>query len=147
MGSITIEARHPRLRRLLDYWQSKRRGGALPGRADLDPLDFPYVLGDIQLLDVLGEPPSFRYRLFGTNLLPKYGVDLTGRTVEEFPGSEARDMAIARCHQIVRERLPIYGERSLVLDGRLWAYSVLLLPLAQDGKRVDMILIAQIFEP
>ncbi len=139
--------RHPRLRQLLHYWQSKRRDAALPGRVDVDPLDFPYVLGDIVLVDVTDDPLDFRFRLIGTNILAKYGVDLTGKSVEEFPEPEARAVALARCREVVRDRQPIHSERSLVLDGRRWAYSALWLPLATDGAKVDMILCAQIFDP
>jgi len=32
-----------------------------PARADIDPLDFGYVLGHVMLLDVLRDPLRFRY--------------------------------------------------------------------------------------
>ena len=70
------------LRRMHDYWQGKCRGEQLPGRQDIDPLDFPWALGLVCLLDVERYPLVFRYRLDGTTIAERYGADLTGRTTD-----------------------------------------------------------------
>jgi hypothetical protein len=146
MTDAPEEPRHPRLHRLYRYWQSKCRDGRLPARADFDPLAVPYVLGDIVLVDVLAEPPQFRFRLIGTNIIAKYGVELTGKPVEDFPEPEARAVALARCREVMTGKQAIHSERRVVLDGRTWSYSALWLPFATDGSEVDMILCAQIFD-
>ena len=50
--SITDES----LRRLYLYLDEKRGARAFPARRDIDPLDFPYLLGWILLLDVSHAP-------------------------------------------------------------------------------------------
>ena len=48
-----LEARDPRLLRLHEYWREKCAGRQFPDRADLDPVDFPYILGYVTLVDVI----------------------------------------------------------------------------------------------
>jgi hypothetical protein len=47
------EARDPRLRRLHDYWREKCGDRQFPDRADIDPVDFPYILGFVTMVDVI----------------------------------------------------------------------------------------------
>jgi len=44
------------LQRMLAYWQSKCGGHAMPARADIDPVEFPWGLGNVSLLDVERDP-------------------------------------------------------------------------------------------
>src|SRR3546814_4653792 len=41
-----------RLQRLAAYWDSCRAGRAMPARADIDPLDMGYLLGNLALVEV-----------------------------------------------------------------------------------------------
>src|SRR5579885_2176177 len=50
-----------RLVRLYRYWDAKRQGRPYPARRDIDPLDFPYVLGQMMLIDVAYDPLRFRF--------------------------------------------------------------------------------------
>src|SRR5678815_3979586 len=70
------------------YWESKRRNGALPARADLDPLEMKQWLAGIVLVDVRrmpGESPPWRliYRLVGTRANDLREQEATGKTVQE----------------------------------------------------------------
>jgi len=47
------EAHDPRLRRLHDYWREKCGDRQFPDRGDLDPVDFPYILGFVTMVDVI----------------------------------------------------------------------------------------------
>jgi hypothetical protein len=47
------EARDPRLRRLYDYWREKCSNRQFPDRVDIDPVDFPYILGFVTMVDVI----------------------------------------------------------------------------------------------
>jgi hypothetical protein len=130
------------LARLYEYWSGRRRGRDLPSRADIDPLDFPYVLGNVVLVDVLRDPLSFRYRLIGVNLVQRDGWDLTGKTVDEIPEPEYRRHIRGVFEKIVAERRPVSGMRDLFVDGRVRRYEALSLPLSNDGRSVTMILAA-----
>jgi hypothetical protein len=128
------------LRRMHDYWQSKRRGELLPGRKDIDPLDFPWALGLVCLLDVERYPLAFRYRLDGTTIAERYGADLTGRTTDAVrPEFHA---ALLRKHfaEVAEGGRPSLYRISLRYGGQARTYMRLALPLARDGKTVEMIL-------
>jgi hypothetical protein len=53
----------PRLRRLYEYWLAKKGQRRFPSRRDIDPVDFPYVLGHVILFDVMRGPLCFRVRV------------------------------------------------------------------------------------
>ncbi|MCM0019391.1 MAG: PAS domain-containing protein [Tagaea sp.] len=130
---------------LLGYWRGKRRDGLLPARKDIDPVDIRRdVLPDMYLMDVVPAKPRrrFRYRLVGTHMVDLSGTDPTGRFVDEFI-DPAR---VAEMHD---------WEDRVVDEPEAWVYSAplafkhrdfkwawrLSLPLAADGKTVDMLLL------
>ena len=41
---------HPRLQRLYQYWSDKRGERGMPSRADIDPLDMRFAIGNIILV-------------------------------------------------------------------------------------------------
>ena len=128
------------LRRMYAYWQSKCRGERPPARKDIDPLDFPWALGLVCLLDVERYPLAFRYRLDGTTIAERYGADLTGRTIDEVkPDFHA---ALLRKHfsEVAEGGQASAYRISLRYGGQARTYMRLALPLAGDGKTVDMIL-------
>ena len=63
----------PKLRRLADYWLSRRAGRVMPARRDIDPLDIPWALPMVFLVDCVtdagrgadGGRWRYRYRLAG----------------------------------------------------------------------------------
>ena len=128
------------LRRMYDYWQGKCRGEQLPGRQDIDPLDFPWALGLVCLLDVERYPLTFRHRLDGTTIVERYGADLTGCTIDAVkPEFHA---ALLRKHfaEVAESGRPALYRISLRYGGQARTYLRLALPLARDGKTVDMIM-------
>jgi hypothetical protein len=131
---------HPHLQRLLNYWNERRGGRAMPSRKDLDPLEMKFALGDITLVDVEHDPLRFRVRLEGTNAVNRSRVDMTGRYVDELPMAEYRAQLLDSYSRIVQEKRPDWLLRSIVLDQRSYRYEVLWLPLSEDGETVSMIL-------
>jgi hypothetical protein len=126
---------------LFAYWATLRQGGRLPARCDIDPAGFKRLLPTVTLIDVIpGEPLDFRFRLAGTGLYGVYGREITGRTLGEVYNSAAADYWRAELSKVVDGR-PSVGAHSLAWRGAshlsiLW----LRLPLASNGKDVDMIL-------
>ncbi len=131
-----------RLRRFLAYVEDKRSGRTFAARGDLDPVDFPYMLGDIVILDVLYEPLRFRYRLVGSNLVGWRNYDLTGKFVHEHGDPEYRDFVLERYRETILERRITGGAYRLLFDGKLRAYQALRAPLSDDGKHINMIIAA-----
>ena len=131
-----------RLRRLFDYWESKRAGRLLPARAALDPVDFSYALATVALVDVFRDPLRFRFRLVGTEIVSRDGTDLTSKTTDDHPLPEYRALLRQTYSDVVASAMPAVFRRERLMDDKLRQYEVLYLPLAADGVTVDMLLVA-----
>jgi len=129
----------PRLRRLHGYWDAKRAGRAMPSRDDLDPVEIPWALGDVALIDVLPDG-EFRWRLDGTRLVDFFGCDLTGLRLAEHPSGVHIPTMRRTLETPVRTREPFHQFRPYSKDAYRWNYESLLLPLSRDGGRVDMLM-------
>lgn len=130
---------------LLDYWRRKRKRGVLPGRKDIDPVDIRRdVLPDLYLMDVVPARPRrrFRYRLVGTRMVEVAGVDHTGRYVDEFVDPARVAEMLDWEDRVVEEPEAWVYSAPLAFrnDDWKWAWR-LSLPLASDGKTVDMLLL------
>ncbi|HRD28322.1 MAG TPA: PAS domain-containing protein [Caulobacter sp.] len=127
---------------LFAYWASLRQAGRLPGRADIRPEDFKRLLPTVSLIDIVEGPRrDYRLRLAGTGLYSVYGREITGRSLGDVYGAKAADYWRAELDKVVEGRRPGVGCHSLAWRGAghmslLW----LRLPLASDGRNVDMIL-------
>jgi hypothetical protein len=84
---------------------------------------------------------DYRLRLAGTGLYSVYGREITGRTLEDVYNNAAVEYWRKELGKVVNERRPGVGVHSLAWKGSphmsiLW----LRLPLASNGRDVDMIL-------
>lgn len=134
----------PKLRRFYDYWSSKRVIGRLPARRDIDPIEIPDLLPGITLMEVVHDPERgirFKVRLFGTEHVRANRRDFTGRFVDEvFDGPEMTNLLPAYMG-VVTNAEPHFWKSRIPLSGREhYSYHRLLLPLADDGKTVDMLI-------
>ncbi|HYC01898.1 MAG TPA: PAS domain-containing protein [Azospirillaceae bacterium] len=133
------------LPRLLDYWETKRGGRAMPSWAGMDPLDFSYMLGRVSLVEVHhGTPMRFRYRVVATTLSLQLGYEMTGRFTDDIPEAQVRAYVEAQYRQLVEARVPLVDGGERVLDGRRWNHQCLYLPLSSDGESVDRLLAGRI---
>ena len=138
--------REPRLKRLYEYWCSVRGGRRMPARRDIDPLDFPYVLGNLMLIEVRRDPLRLWVRLHGTEMVARARYDLTHKFLDELPISEFRDYTIARCRELVAAPQPMWVEHDRELDGRIFRYQALWLPLSDDDSTVSMLMCALFYD-
>ena len=150
MTDIDQAGWHPRIRSLHDYWQAIRPASGLPGRQHLDPCDIPALLRNICLIDVGRDPLSLRYRLMGTEICRRLGHDFTGSAVEAAHGAfgpgEAQPEAYGPV--IAGGALQWRRWRPEVLTESCWPeVETIMLPLARDGRSVDMLLCATVFYP
>ncbi len=137
------------LRDLFNYWSSKRQGARLPARADLDPLEIPHHLSRLCLIDVLPRNggTGYRYRLVGTEVVSRMARDYTGYGFDEILDRERLAPVLAVYGEVVESALPNFGRDAMPLNGKKnISYERLLLPLAEDGQRVDMLLAGFAFE-
>jgi hypothetical protein len=139
---------NPKIATLHAYWQSRRPSAdLLPGRAAIDPAEIPALLPHIFMLDVLEGPLRFRYRLVGSKLVIAGGRELTGRLMEDAHENLLTALPYADYPACVRDRRISWRRGATVFDwGREHVMiERMLLPLATDGRNVDIILGLSVF--
>jgi hypothetical protein len=135
-----LEIGHPELRELHRHWEARRGERAMPSRADMDPVELPRsLLANLFLVDVEENPRRYRYRLVGTALTGVMKRELTGRYIDEMP-LLFRKFALPAYAEVMERGAPAYREVNAI--EALWRirYKRLLLPLSEDGARINMIL-------
>ncbi|MBI1779004.1 MAG: PAS domain-containing protein [Proteobacteria bacterium] len=134
------------LQLLYDYWQSKRRSGALPRYADIDVAEIPLVLPHLVLIEPIGNGGDFRYLYSGSTLIDAVGVDNTGRLMSEgLPAGPYLDYLLGIHREVLTEGRPLFAESSFrgpLLSDR-WT-SRLILPTTGAGTAVGMLVLAQL---
>jgi hypothetical protein len=152
--TLRTRMRHPAMRRLFEYWLAKRGARLAPARADIDPVDIPYALGDLLMLDVEpgadanagGDGPLFRYRLTGSHIVQLTGYDLIGGTTAAIPDAANRAYLEAVYRRAVAERAPMLVEHHRPIQGRPRGYALLVLPLSSDAAAIDILMVHQIYD-
>jgi hypothetical protein len=128
--------------RLYEDWLGRRRERAMPSRRDFDVLGLGYILGDLNLFDVLYDPLRFRFRVHGTNAVGRLGFDLTGKTVDDYPDAEYRNMVNGYYATVVETKAPKRVLRDPYhLRSRVLRWEGLILPLSADGESVNMLMV------
>jgi hypothetical protein len=136
------------------YWDLKRRGRAMPARADIDPLEMKGWLPGMALIDVRrdpqsshsgsSQPHSLHYRLIGTRPTRLRGREVTGMSVEVGYFGASLEAALENYRLVIEERKVVYDwDRTPSADGLAREAETLLLPLSNDGETVDMVLVYQ----
>lgn len=130
---------------LYGYWQKKNKNGCLPGRKDIDPVDMRQFLAHTALIDIVGDAtsPKFRFRLVGTHIVDVHGSELTGQFIDELDIGDSWHDALALCHYTTENGKPAFqtGEYLRKHDDARFGFERLMLPLAGDGRSVDMLLV------
>src|ERR1051326_5054558 len=128
-----------RLTAAFEYWVLQS-GGRLPGRRDIDPVDIPKLLPILMLVETL---PSgrYRYRLVGTENADAFGMNATGRYLDEvLPGPEYKTHVLALYDECVRLNRALFSECLFISPqhrGPERHIKVLFMPLSDDGERVN----------
>ncbi|MBX3454359.1 PAS domain-containing protein [Ferrovibrio sp.] len=150
---MEAELEQPRLRKLLAYWQGKRGDRPYPARADIDPAELLFMLGDLILFDIESgedDQPRFRYRLFGSNIARRQGFDMTGKYIDEHPWQGFARRASEGYLRVTQTGAPDLITRREEIDGRLFRHQSLLLPLgigcAVTPYQVNKILVGVSFD-
>lgn len=128
------------------YWESRRRGRPMPGRADLDPLiDIPKLVPNVMLFDVRREPLDFRWRLVGTRVRQNFWHDYTGQWFSADQNYNDRNSSVWRSMELVdRNRQPLLLRPTYVgpHDDFMYVENILLpLEVEREGWGMQMIFI------
>ncbi|GAB2177098.1 PAS domain-containing protein [Dongia sp. agr-C8] len=134
------------LRRLLAYWVERSGARDFPRRADVDPVDFRFMLDRIALTEV-HEPEGdgarrYRLRLVGSYWYRLLGFEATGIWMHDWPRANQRKLTEDFYAALIDGRRPRFAERDAIVDDQLLHYEIMLLPLSEDGSRISMIMTA-----
>lgn len=127
---------------IYDYWRNKApAAGLLPGRQHIDPMEIPRLLPNVWLVDVVDDVRRFRVRLIGTALVD-VGIPLkVGDFIFDRLAPELRH-TLAEFESVVRTREPLWYRGAVNLRHDTYVHEIerIFLPLAADGRTVDMLL-------
>lgn len=139
---------HSGAQALLQLWELKRRGRAVPDRADIDVFDLRGYLPRIIIYDAAGDPPRFRFRLYGTLVSHYSGRDPTGRFLDEIMSPEASRDYHEILSWICETQQPLRTTGTLhYLDRSFVSFESVSLPVSARGDgTVDQILSAVFYE-
>lgn len=136
-----------RVRQLYEHWQSIHPApGVLPGRQHFDPLLVPQLLPWIWLVDIHRAPLRFKFRLYGTQHILPSGGDHTGKWIDEaYPNFVTSDV-YPDYVRVAEEGVPSYRKGNASYHAP--DYKIIeriMLPLAADGRTVDMIMAITVY--
>lgn len=138
--ALLARIRHPVLKRMVALWDQKRGGRDWPLRSDFDPLEFWYALGYVSLIDVSPVPRRYFFRLDGTKQVELFGVDFTGKFLDQVYDAEGLKIAEQSYGAAVEQGEPQYHLRETEFRDRPIQYEVAILPLSRTGARIDMLM-------
>jgi hypothetical protein len=119
----------------------------MPARRDIDPIEMKSWLGNLMLVEFPPDPMQYRVRLDGVNLQQFYGKSREGRGVEVMTSEEERPIVLPQYIVVLERKQPAYYETEFVTsEGILTSQRKLLLPLSEDGERVNMVLAGLYFD-
>lgn len=137
-----ISPEDEKLRWALAYWQSRRRDGLLPARKDVDIVELRPVVGTTHLVDVSADDPAkYRFRIYGTavrQVIQNYTTELV---LGAWPSKALRDSVIEDYSAVAFTGTPSYHHVVALIDYVTYSYSRLILPMANDGRQVNMLLV------
>ena len=134
---------HATLGALFRYWEKKRGARKIPARHDIDPIEMDRrLLPHLMLCEVSDYGNIVRFRLVGTSLAKRLGVDPTGQLLSDLPRADYFEFLGSLIRRAYTEAAPIYGESAFywASKGRLDARH-LLLPLSAGGAEPAIVLI------
>ena len=138
-NGLSEEIRHPELKRLYGYWMEKKGTRLAPARSDIHPGEMRS--SHLFMLEVLGQPPRFRFRLAGSEIVNRFGEEITGRFLDGIDLDEVGGEILREYENAASQAQPIYGLWNYTRHGgHHMRYERLILPLSSDGERVDMLL-------
>ena len=133
---------------LYNYWNKKRGRRAMPARLEIDPSELPAcMLPYVFMVDLRDDPPRWRYRLIGTEIAARLGVEPTGRFLDDVLGTKYCRYLDALNDDVFERKHPIYTETLLhAEDGNVLLTKRLLVPLSHLGREPAIIFGVQTYD-
>ena len=134
------------------YWRMLRGGRAMPARAELSPRDMRGILRNVVLLRVIDGGADYEYRIVGELFVWAYGLQFRDMRLTQIEaGAPEHGARMRKLYEHVRTgAVPLAFQGWVgreIPQSRFVYYESLLLPLADDGRTVDHILITSFYVP
>lgn len=128
-----------------DFWRdSMPADDALPHHNAIRPDAFAKALGRVILLEPEKAGTDFRYRIYGSHIARRFGRDMTGKRVSDFPAGTAGPM-MAQYRQLLENRWGLYSEHDAPPEvSTLIRWCRLLLPFVDESGGISRILVANV---
>jgi hypothetical protein len=140
-------AADPILGALYRYWNRRRGQRRMPDRRDIDPLELgPALLPHLGLMDIVEGARRVRYRLLGTAIVERFGLDPTGKFMDEVMSGSYSEYIHGLYRQLVNAGAPVFSESVFRWDAEGYLRTRrIYLPLTHGGDHVAIALIGQVF--
>jgi hypothetical protein len=126
----------------LGHWKELDRGGLLPDRRSIDPLKLGQLLGTVHIVDASDRDPlNYYFRLWGSRISLDRYHNYTKLRLGDHPYPVLRDTVLEDYRTVVETGVPSYHQHSARLNFLGYSWSRLILPFADDGRRVTHLLI------
>lgn len=124
--------KHASTKRVFEYWNERRGDRAAPHRADIDPVQIRYALGDTFMLaaDFVEE---WRFRLAGTRVCALFGREIKGEAFAALWDEGSRKAISDLIADLEEGGGVVAGLTGHAIDGSTLDIELLLLPLAHVG--------------
>jgi|TARA_R110002072_G_scaffold272306_4_gene432471 hypothetical protein len=124
---------------LLAYWKSRKGDGRLPSTADLDLVDLAPILSNMVIYEHDGS--DFTVRFFGTEMVRRLGVDLTGTKTSAFIDQPFGKLIIGHLIQVIDGPTMLTSEyHSQTNEGPVLEMEQIMLPWANEKGEAQCVL-------
>lgn len=142
-----IGAEEPqRIREFVQYWMSKRGDGRMPAFTDIDPVEIPWALSQIYIVEAKADG-DFVYRLAGEAIAQRYDRSLKGARISDLFAEQSSSKILERWRRVIDEPVGYYSftshpsKQGVTLRARR-----VLLPLGKDRITADHLVGFTVFE-
>jgi hypothetical protein len=126
----------------LQYWNGLCKGKRLPARHEIDLFSLKPSMGWMHVVDTsAGTPEAYYYRLWGSRVGLDHGKNHTQMPLGEIPWLLLRNAVLTDYADVVATGHPAYHLVTHSIDYVRHSFARVLLPLANDGRRVDQLLV------
>lgn len=132
------------LKSVYDYWSELRPAPDMfPKRSQIKPQKMKALLPYIGIIEKRDPDGDFYYRLIGTGLAALLGFDPTGQRIRDVFQPQIRDRLLQALEWVEMNKTPSLRVVTFedVRNIRMEYYR-LILPLAENGKTINMFLLA-----
>lgn len=128
----------PMLRRLYDSWRKAAGTRPMPAPGDFGPTDIAWAADFLSVHEVRPDG-EFRFRIDAPHTANIFGIDMTGKSLADYPEPRVRGLIRHSLLNVVGTRAPVLEKRDITVSLWRWEYEILLVPLSADGQDVDTI--------